>query len=378
MFNCNRWLSGVIMSNYIILKCSSAAALMVGGLIIAIIGRKRQSPFYGLWVAFLFVYGVFDLFDALEYLYNELWLYRALQAMQALAIILLFAACLEQAMILSSKASRILAISLYMLAVYFILIPLDSMIQLYKDISIRIYSFIPSDIYGLIYGLFIVVSAFLLAPLFVRYVRSASITNDKRLKNKRNITLLLIIMLIGFGGLVIVRREMIKELTDSYLLSFILIDNLYTVAVLITVAFYLAQSISHGIQTILVVDKEGNPLVGYSPLARTKIDYEEKIIAASGYLSGIFHFVHDYIASSKDEQFKELKTTSSSLNFYAGEKVFMILQTKISSKRLERTSSDVLKALDNYLEELKPNIMPNQEQLDHIISLLDNNFYLLA
>ena len=378
MFNCNKWLSGVIMSSYIILKCSSAAALMVGGLIIAIIGRKRQSPFYGLWVAFLFVYGVFDLFDALEYLYNELWLYRALQAMQALAIIFLFAACLEQAMILSSKASRILAISLYMLALYFILIPLDSMIQLYKDISIRIYSFIPSDIYGLIYGLLIVASAFLLTPLFVRYVRSASITNDKRLKNKRNITLLLIIMLIGFGGLVIVRREMIKELTDSYLLSFILIDNLYTVAVIITVAFYLAQSISHGIQTILVVDKEGNPLVGYSPLARTKIDYKEKIIAASGYLSGIFHFVHDYIASSKDDQFKELKTTSSSLNFYAGEKVFMILQTKISSKRLERTSSDVLKVLDNYLEDLKPNIMPNQEQLDHIISLLDNNFYLLA
>jgi len=378
MFNCKKWLSGVIMSTYVILKYSSAAALMLGALIIAIVGRKRQSPFYGLWVAFLFVYGVFDVFDALEYSYNVLWLYRALQAMQALAIIFLFAACLEQAMILSSKASRILAISLYMLALYSIVIPLDSMIQLYKDVSIRIYSVIPSDIYGLIYGLFVLVSAFLLAPIFIRYVRSASITNDKRLKNKRNITLLLIIMLIGFGGLVIVRREMIKELTDSYLLSFILIDNLYTVAVIITVAFYLAQSISHGIQTILVVDKEGNPLVGYSPLARTKIDYEEKIIAASGYLSGIFHFVHDYIASSKDEQFKELKTTSSSLNFYAGEKVFMILQTKISSKRLERTSSDVLKALDNYLEDLKPNIMPNQEQLDHIISLLDNNFYLLA
>ncbi len=366
------------MSTYLILKYSSAAALMIGGLIIAIIGRKRQSPFYSLWVAFLFVYGVFDVFDALEYSYNIVWLYRALQAMQALAIIFLFAACLEQAMILSSKASRILAISLYMLALYFILIPLDSMIQLYKDISIRIYSFIPSDIYGLIYGLFIVVSAFLLTPLFVRYVRSASITNDKRLKNKRNITLLLIIMLIGFGGLVIVRREMIKDLADSSLLTFILIDNLYTVAVLITVAFYLAQSISHGIQTILVVDKEGNPLVGYSPLARKKIDYEEKIIAASGYLSGIFHFVHDYIASSKDDQFKELKTTSSSLNFYAGEKVFMIIQTKISSERLEKTSSDVLKTLDHYLENLKPNIMPNQEQLDHIISLLDNNFYLLA
>ena len=73
------------MSTYLILKYSSAAALMIGGLIIAIIGRKRQSPFYGLWVAFLFVYGVFDVFDALEYSYNIVWLYRALQAMQALA-----------------------------------------------------------------------------------------------------------------------------------------------------------------------------------------------------------------------------------------------------------------------------------------------------
>ncbi len=73
-------------------------------------------------------------------------LYRILQVVQSVALIILFTACLEQSMIITSRASRILAISLSTLALYFIIIPLDVSIESFRILTISIYDVIFTDI----------------------------------------------------------------------------------------------------------------------------------------------------------------------------------------------------------------------------------------
>jgi hypothetical protein len=159
---------------------------------------------------------------------------------------------------------------------------------------------------------------------------------------------------------------------------FELIDVIYSFVVVLTVALYQSQSMSHGIEAILIVDKEGNPLLGYSPIRSRRISFEEKIIAAAGYLTGLFHFIHNYVATSSDEQFKEMRTTSSTFSFYASEKIFIIIQTKISSKLLEKTANSILTEIDSFLHDFQANQMPTEEQTNEIINKLEKNFYLMA
>ncbi|MCK4896202.1 MAG: hypothetical protein KAS47_05295 [Candidatus Heimdallarchaeota archaeon] len=360
---------------YIIFKYVVAVALILGGVVATYWGIKRQNPFYKLWVAFLISYGLFEIIEVLENQNTDLLiLYRALQVVQAVAVIILFAACLEQSMIITSRASRILAISLSTLALYFIVMPLDVSIESFKVLTISIYDVILTDIYGFIYGSLILVSSFLLIGVYIRYFKLASSSKSRRLKVKRDITLLLIILLIGFAGLVTVRRKLLEE----NIIAFNIADLAYTFVVVLVVSFYQSQSLSHGIEAILVVDREGNPLLGYSPLRGRRISFEEKIVAASGYLAGLFHFVREYVATTEEEQFKELKTSSSTMSFYAGEKIFIIIQTKISSRVLAKTTKLVMEELDSYLVDFKANEMLNEEQIDYVLTLLEKNFTLMS
>lgn len=360
---------------YIIFKYVVAVALILGGFFATYWGIKRQNPFYKLWVAFLISYGLFEIIEVLE---NQnptlLILYRALQVVQAVALIILFAACLEQSMIITSRASRILAISLSTLALYFIVMPLDGSIEGFKLLTISIYDVILTDIYGFIYGSLILVSSFLLIGVYIRYFKLASSSKNRRLKVKRDVTLLLIILLIGFAVLVTIRRKLLEE----DILAFNIADLAYTFVVVLIVSFYQSQSLSHGIEAILVIDREGNPLLGYSPLRGRRISFEEKIIAASGYLAGLFHFVREYVATSTEEQFKELKTSSSTMSFFAGEKIFIIIQTKISSRVLTKTTKLVMEELDNYLVDFKANEMLTEKQIDHVLTLLEKNYSLMS
>ncbi|MBY9001209.1 MAG: hypothetical protein KGD64_09865 [Candidatus Heimdallarchaeota archaeon] len=356
---------------YIIFKYAVAVALILGGLIATYWGIKRQNPFYKLWVAFLISYGVFEIIEVLENQNpSSLILYRILQVVQAVALIILFAASLEQSMIITAKASRILAISLSTLALYFIIIPLDNSIQSFKDLTISIYEVILTDIYGFIYGSVVLVSAFLLIGDYIRYFKLASLSKSKRLRLKRDITLLLTLMLIGFAGLVTIRRKMLER----DIIAFNITELAYTFVVVLVVSFYQSQSVSHGIKAILVVDREGNPLLGYSPLRGRRISFEEKIIAASGYLAGLFHFVHEYVATSSEEQFKELKTSTSTMSFHSGERIFIIIQNKISSTILEKTTKQVIKILDDYLKDFKANEMLSENQIEHVLNILEKNF----
>jgi hypothetical protein len=360
---------------YILFKYSVAVALILGGAFATYWGIKRQNPFYKPWVAFLISYGLFEIIEVLE---NQnptlLILYRVLQVVQSLALIILFTACLEQSMIITSRASRILAISLSTLALYFIIIPLDVSIESFRILTISIYDVIFTDIYGFIYGSLILVSSFLLLGVYVRYFKLASSSKSRRIKVKRDVTLLLILLLIGFAVLVTIRRKMLEE----NILAFNIADLAYTFVVVLVVSFYQSQSLSHGIEAILVVDREGNPLLGYSPLRGRRISFEEKIIAASGYLAGLFHFVREYVATTEEEQFKELKTSSSTMSFYAGEKIFIIIQTKISSRVLAKTTKLVMEELDSYLVDFKVNKMLTEEQVDYVLSLLEKNFTLMS
>jgi len=363
-----------ISTLYVSLKVIASIFFFIGALITLIVGRKRQAPYYTLWVLFLVSYGLFEIVDALEFLYDALSLYRLFQIFQALSVILLFAACLEQSLMLTPKASRILTASLFTLSVYFILIPLRKMIVDYKSITIYLFHFFPTDIYGLAYGLFVLASACFLVPILIRYIKSARLTRDPRMITRRNVTLLVIMMLIGLSVIIAMRREMNK---NGYL-SFYLVDNLYSILVITLIAFFQAQSMSHGLSTIILVDSEGNPILGYSPQTRRRISFEEKIIAASGYLAGLFHFVKEYVASTSEEQFKEVKTTSSTLAFYSAKKYFLIVQTKISSEILDQTASQVLNAIEFYLKDLKSGELPIETQINDILHLIDTSFYLLA
>lgn len=89
-------------------------------------------------------------------------------------------------------------------------------------------------------------------------------------------------------------------------------------------------------------------------------------------------FVKNYVASSKNEEFKELKTTNSSLLFYSGEKFFLIVQSYLTSSQLDIVSERVLREIDFYLSSLPLNEMPDEKQRSDLFFLLDKNFYLLA
>ncbi len=257
---------------------------------------------------------------------------------------------------------------------YFIIIPLNPIVEEFKNLVISIYNKIYTDIYGFIFAFCILISAFLLINVYRRYLKLAAISKMRRLKIKRDVTLVFILMLIGLAFLVLIRRR----LEENNLLYFDLIDVIYSFVVVFTVALYQSQSLSHGIETVLVVDKEGNPLLGYSPIRSRRILFEEKIIAAAGYLAGLFHFIHNYIATTSDEQFKEMRTTSSTFSFYVSEKIFLIIQTNISSRLLEKTANSVIKQIDNFLVDFQTNQLPTEEQTNEIINMLEKNFYLMA
>ncbi|MHA1685535.1 MAG: hypothetical protein ACTSYD_03905 [Candidatus Heimdallarchaeaceae archaeon] len=361
--------------DYVILKIIAAVILFIGTGATGILGRKRQSPFYFLWSLFLFSYGVFEIFDYFEFRFQTTLWYRLFQVSQSLAIILLFAACLEQSMILPSRSSRILTAALFATSVYFIIIPLETMMESYKSITIYLLHIIPTDIYGFWYGLLIIVSAACLVPSVIRLFRiTRRSKEDKRPVMRRNSTILVILMLIGLAIITVVRREMSKRAIEA----FFYIDTIYSITVTSLIAIYQAMSLSHGVQTILLVDLEGNPLVGYSPKERREISYEEKIVAASGYLSGLFHFVKYYVSEKPEEQFRQLKTTTSTLSFYTSNHFFLIVQSKIVSDMLDRLSKHILEQIDEYLQELKVNEIPSREQKNYILALFDKNFYLLA
>ncbi|NPD87635.1 MAG: hypothetical protein HGN29_02860 [Asgard group archaeon] len=359
---------------YIYIKYIAAIALVCGGFITVYWGRRRQNPFYLSWSLFLISYGIFSIVDTLESMYETILLYRILLIFQSFAWISLFAASLEQSMITTPRASKIVAISLGVFVLYFIIIPLNPIVNEFKTLTISIYNKIYTDIYGFIFAFFILISAFLLINVFKRYLKLASISKKKRLKVKRDVTLVFILMLIGLAFLVLIRRR----LDVNNLEYFELVDVIYSFVVVLTVALYQSQSMSHGIETILVVDKEGNPLLGYSPIRSRRISFEEKIIAAAGYLAGLFNFIHNYVATTSDEQFKEMRTTSSTFSFYASEKIFMIIQTKISSHLLEKTANNIMGEINTILKDFQANQMPTEEQLSKIIKKLEKNFYLMA
>lgn len=358
----------------IYIKYIAAIALIFGGFLTISLGRRRQNPYYLSWSLFLISYGVFSIVDALEQIYETILLYRILLVFQSFAWISLFAASLEQSMITTPRASRIVAISLGIFVLYFIIIPLNPIVEEFKTLVISIYNKIYTDIYGFIFAFCILISAFLLINVYRRYLKLAAISKMRRLKAKRDVTLVFILMLIGLAFLVLIRRR----LEENNLLYFDLIDVIYSFVVVFTVALYQSQSLSHGIETVLVVDKEGNPLLGYSPIRSRRISFEEKIIAAAGYLAGLFHFIHNYIATTSDEQFKEMRTTSSTFSFYASEKIFMIIQTNISSRLLEKTANSVIKEIDSFLVDFQANQLPTEEQTNEIINMLEKNFYLMA
>ncbi|MHA1829474.1 MAG: hypothetical protein ACTSX6_12615 [Candidatus Heimdallarchaeaceae archaeon] len=358
----------------IVLKYIAGVTLILGSVATVYFGRKRQNPFYVSWSVFLFAYGVFEIVDALEYLYDTILFFRLLQIFQAFALIMLFAASLEQSMIVSPRASKILAVSLGFFAMYFIIIPLDETLLEFKNLTISIYHTIYTDIYGFIYSFLVLTSALFLIHVFVRYMKLASISKNKRLRLKRDITLIFILMLIALSFLVLIRRKFV----ENNMSNFENVDIIYSFVVVLIVSSYQSQSMSHGIETILIVDKEGNPLIGYSPIRSRRISFEEKIVAVSGYLSGLFHFVKEYVATTSDEVFRELKTSSSTFSFLPGEKISMIIQTKISSKLLDKTAKMVLEELDKYLVDFEANQIPSEEQINDILNTLEKNFNMIA
>ncbi|OLS32448.1 MAG: hypothetical protein HeimAB125_08780 [Candidatus Heimdallarchaeota archaeon AB_125] len=375
---------------YVSLKFVVAAALFAGFLIAIFFGRRRQNPFYIPWSIFLLSFGLFQLMDALNYKFgvlmrielgqppvgNDTLLFRILYITQALAMIFLFTASLEQSMIVPPRASRIIAASLTILVLYFIVIPLENTLISFGTLEIIIFYLFTTEFYGFIFGFIVVCSAFLLIPVFIRYLKLTLISKNKRIGWKTLITFLVFLMLLGLAFLMTVRRKVIENGMSEN--AFAIFEIVYSFFVVSIIAIYQSQSVSHGIETIIVVDKEGNPLLGYSPFRRRRISFDEKIIAASGYLSGLFHFIQDYVATTDKEEFKELKTTSSTLSFYTGEKIFMIVQSKISGKRLDKTTNMVLTDLDNYLIDFETNRLPTEQQVEDIINLLEKNFYLIA
>ncbi|MHA1198423.1 MAG: hypothetical protein ACTSQF_03630, partial [Candidatus Heimdallarchaeaceae archaeon] len=76
--------------------------------------------------------------------------------------------------------------------------------------------------------------------------------------------------------------------------------------------------------------------------------------------------------------FKEIKTTSSKLSFYSGTKVFIIIQTRISGKLLDKSTNLSIGEIDKLLVDFEANKMPTEDQINKIIKILDKNFYLMS
>ncbi len=376
----------------VIAKGVAALALFVGTIFTVYIGRKQQSPFYRSWSVFLFGYGIFEIVSIYEYLLIEFHLneelysehlllqaYRLLQSFQTLSIILLFGACLQQSMILPPKSAYVLQAALYGTFLYFIWIPLDEMIKNFNTLNITLFSLVPTDIFGFGLSILIFASASLLIPIYVRYSQAYKSSKEKRLRIKRDFTFIMILMITTLSGFMIVRRAIQKSYqSDGSYSNFGLIETLVTMSLIIVVAIYQSLSLSHGIKTILLADREGNPIVAYSPLKREQLSSEDKIIAVSGFLSSFFHFVKEYIASSKDETFKEVKTTNSTFTFFVQDKFFLIIQSKILSNILEQAATATLEEINNILDSFNVNDLPSREQVKTIIENLDKSFYLLA
>ena len=375
------------------MKYVVAVALFIGGSVAVYWGKRRQNPFYLLWSIFLFVYGVFSILegvtihlDVLEkffedlgittVLYRDFILFRTYHVFQALSFIFLFAASLEQSLIVPPRASRIIAASLTILVLYFIVIPLQETIYDFGSLTIIIFDILTTEFYGFIFGFIVLCSALLLIPVIVRYAKTFSASNDKRIFWKMIITIFLALMLIGMAYITTIKHKV--EANHLNLGGFQLFEIIYSFVGISIVAIYQSQSVSHGIQAILVVDKEGNPLIGYSPSRKSRISFEEKIIAASGYLAGLFHFIQDYVSTASDEEFREIKTTASTLAFYSGESVFMIVQAKISGKLLDKNTQLSLEEIDKLLVDFEANKLPDETQINKIIGILDKNFYLIS
>ena len=190
------------------------------------------------------------------------------------------------------------------------------------------------------------------------------------------ITIFLSLLLIGLAYITTIKRKPAEN--GIGLGTFSILEIVYSFVVVSVVAIYQSQSVSHGIQAILVVDKEGNPLLGYSPSRKSRISFEEKIIAASGYLAGLFHFIHDYVATASDDEFKEIKTTASTLSFYSGKMVFLIIQAKVSGKLVDKNTTLALEEIDKLLVDFEVNQLPSEAQIDKIINILDKSFYLIS
>lgn len=385
----------MIESTYVILKFILAIALFLGGLVSIYWGRRRQNPFYLLWSLFLLAYGVFQIVDGLNQHFGvidrfytnpvegpsnlepiDIPLFRVLMVTQALAFILLFAASLEQSMIVPPRASRIIAASLTVLVLYFVVIPLDDTVFRFGTLTISIYNTLFTEFYGFIFGFIILCSSLLLIPVIVRYAKLFSTSKNKRILWKMIITIVLSLLLIGLAFITTVKRKVVENRMNENIFSNF--EIIYSFVVVSIVALYQSQSVSHGIETILVIDKEGNPLLGYSPFRKRRISFEEKIIAASGYLAGLFHFIHDYVATTSDDEFKEIKTTSSILSFYSGNKIFIILQTRISGKLIDKSAKLAIDEIDKILVDFQANQMPTEKQINQIINILDKNFYLIS
>ncbi len=384
----------MIDPTYVNLKYIVAITLFIGGLVSVYWGRRRQNPFYLLWSIFLLTYGVFQIVDGMNhhfgifdkfYVPNPVYadivstdflLFRILQVVQALAFISLFAASLEQSMIVPPRSSKIIAVSLTILVLYFVVIPLENTIFSFGTLTISIYDTLFTEFYGFIFGFIVLCSSFLLVPVVVRYTKLFLTSKNKRILWKMIISILLTLLLVGLAFITTVKRKVVENGMDEN--GFAIFEIVYSFVVVSIVALYQSQSVSHGIETILVVDKEGNPLLGYSPFKKKRISFEEKIIAASGYLAGLFHFIHDYVATESDDEFKEIKTTSSTLSFYSGVNVFMIIQTRISGKLLDKSTKLALYEIDKFLVDFKANEMPTEEQISEIIKVLDKNFYLMS
>ncbi|MHA1115231.1 MAG: hypothetical protein ACTSRR_04610 [Candidatus Heimdallarchaeaceae archaeon] len=365
------------MDYYQIAKLAEGSILLLIAVITLIIGRRNSSIFYVNWFFFTLTFSAYQFTLYFEYSYQTLTLYQMVQTTRAFFITILLGSTLQQSRIFQRKSTFFFMASVTIFMLYIIWVPLaiKETVETFRDVQVVLFHTIRTDIFGLIFGLLIILSATFLLPIIVRnikIIRSSKFSN--KLVTNIIMTFIVIICLFALGGVTIARRAQMLYDVKEYKIAEIFVE-------LISVSFtsiYLSQSQSHGIQAVLIVDREGNPILGYSPLKREKISFEEKIIAASGFLSSLFMFVKNYVASSKNEEFKELKTTNSSLLFYSGEKFFLIVQTYLTSSQLDIVSERVLREIDFYLSSLPLNEMPDEKQRSDLFFLLDKNFYLLA
>ncbi|MHA1303013.1 MAG: hypothetical protein ACTSQE_13715 [Candidatus Heimdallarchaeaceae archaeon] len=365
------------MEYYQLAKITSATVLVFVACITIYIGRRNQSPYYLNWVLFALSYSVYEFSLFLEYTYQGVILYQLVQTTRAITITILLGSCLQQSRMLPRKSTIFFASSVMLFMLYIIWVPLaiEKTVETFRDVEVIIFNFLHTDIFGLIFGILVIVSAIFLLPIFLNLIeRLRNSYNKKKIAKKAALTMFTIALITLLGVIIMLRRAQMIQGSSG----FKYFESIASFIIVVYVSIYQSQSLSHGIQAVLVVDREGNPIIGYSPLRREKISFEEKIIAASGFLSSLFLFVKNYVASSKDEEFKELKTTSSSLLFYAGKKFFLIVQTSLASTILDQVSSNVLNEIDFYLSDLNVNEMPSITQINDLYMLLDRSFSNMA